>query len=49
MKTRHSKYSFTLSIHSDVKTKLQQLRRIPTSLCRHILTTHVILRDKKPE
>ena len=37
MKTRHSKYSFALSIHSDVRTKPQWLWRIPTSLHRCIL------------
>ena len=41
--TRHSKYSFALSIHLDVRTKTSQLRRIPTSLHRCILTSHVIL------
>jgi len=29
MKTRHSKYSFALSIHSDVRTKPSQLRQFP--------------------
>ena len=43
MKTRHSKYSFALSIHSDVRTKPQRKRRIATSLQRCILTSHVIL------
>ena len=43
MKTRHSKYSVALSIHTDVRTKSQRLRRIPTSLHRCILKNHVIL------
>jgi len=29
MKTRHSNYSFALSIQSDVRTKPEQLTRIP--------------------
>ena len=47
MKTRHSKYSFALSINLDVRTKTLQLRRIPTSLHRCILTSHVILYSMK--
>jgi len=43
MKTRHNKYSFALSIHSDIRTQPLQLRRISTSLHRHILTSHIIL------
>jgi len=43
MKTRHSKYGLALSIHSDVRTKPQRLRRIPTSLHRFILTSGIIL------
>ena len=38
MKTRHSKYSFAFSIHSDTRTKPKRLRRIPTSLHRCLLT-----------
>jgi len=38
-----AKYSFALSIHRDVGTKPQGLRRIPTSLHRCILTSHMIL------
>jgi len=43
MKTCHSQYGFVLSIHSDVTTNPKQLRRIPTSLHRRILTSHLIL------
>jgi len=43
MKTRHSAYSFALSIYSDVRTKPQRSGRIPTSLHTCILTSHVIL------
>jgi len=43
MKTRNSQYGFALSIHSDVRTKPQRLRHIPTSLHRCIPTSHVIL------
>jgi len=43
MKTRHSKYSFAFSIHLDIRTKPLRQRRIPTSLLRCILTSHVIL------
>jgi len=42
MKSRHSKYSCALSIHSDVRTKTWRLRRIPTSLHRCMLTNHVV-------
>ena len=38
-----AKYSFALSIHSDVGTKPYRLRRILTSLHRCILTSHIIL------
>ena len=43
MKTRHSKYSFALSIHSVIRTKPLQFRRISTSLHRRILTSQGIL------
>ena len=43
MKTRRSKYIFTLCTHSEVRTKLLRFRRIPISLHTHILTSHVLL------
>jgi len=43
MKTRHSKYIFTLCTHSEVRTKLLRFRRIPISLHAYILTSHVLL------
>jgi len=43
MKTLHSKYSFALSAHYEVGIKPQRYRRIPTSLHRRILTSHVFL------
>jgi len=50
MKTRHSKYNFALSTHSEVRNKPELLRCIPTSLhTRRILTSHVVLLcEKKP-
>jgi len=47
MKTRRSQCSFVLSINSDVRSKPQRLKRIPTSLHRCILTSHVILHYMK--
>jgi len=43
MKTRHSKYSFALRIHSEVGIKPWRLRRIPTNLQRRVLTSHAVL------
>jgi len=46
MKTRRSKYIFTLCTHSEdseVGTMLLRFRRIPISLHTHILTSHVLL------
>jgi len=42
MKTRLSKYSFAVSIHSEVSTISQRLRLIPTRLHRRILTSPVV-------
>jgi len=43
MKTRHSKYIFTLCTHSEVRTTLLRFILIPISLHTHILTRHVLL------